>query len=366
MIAKHRRGEDIPDLIIRADADSDVGAGHVMRCLSLASGWTRMGGNSVFLGKIGSTALRGRVEREGFERLQLERTHPDPLDLETTLRTLHGRALGGPGGECWLALDGYRFCSAYQEAIKAAGFRLLVLDDNAHLARYHADLLLNQNLGADTLSYSADHDTHCLLGPRYALLRPEFCRWKNWARNVPASARNLLITMGGADPANVTLKVVQALRHLNAKNLDVRVVVGSENPNSAILHSVTTGVTGVQLLAAPKDMPSLMAWADVAVSAGGSTCWELAFMGLPSLTIILADNQRLNAELLDDAGVSTNLGCHESLSSDQIAQGLKVLLESTERLDEMARLGRALIDGKGVDRVLDAITARDDQIKASA
>ena len=189
-------------------------------------------------------------------------------------------------------LDGYHFDPAYQKAIREAGYRLLVVDDTAHLPAYHADVLLNQNIYAPQLTYSYDPHTVLLLGPMYALLRPEFLVWKEWERHIPDTARHILVTLGGGDSDNVTLKVIQALHDIRLPDLEIRVIVGPANPHrDSLVAAIEHGPHSVELLFDVTDMPGLMAWADIAVSAAGSTCWELLFMGLPSLVGVLADNQ---------------------------------------------------------------------------
>ncbi len=194
----------------------------------------------------------------------------------------------------YVTIDGYHFGAEYQKWLKAAGLRLLVLDDNGHADHYYADVVLNQNIHAsDALYPNREPYTQLLLGTRYALLRREFWRWRDWQREIPDVARKVLVTMGGSDPDNVTLKILHALEQVELNGLEVTVVVGGNNPHyDALQAAAQRSQHAVRLEHNVTDMPALMAWADVAVSAGGSTCWELAFLGLPSVVVVLADNQR--------------------------------------------------------------------------
>jgi UDP-2,4-diacetamido-2,4,6-trideoxy-beta-L-altropyranose hydrolase len=323
-------------LFIRADADTRMGTGHVMRCLALAHAWP---GEVVFLGRVESEGLRRRIAEMGARFIALDASG----DVQAVLDVLSGVDAKH------VALDGYHFTPAYQRAIRAAGYRLLVIDDNAHLPHYHTDILLNQNIYAPNLDYTTEPDTVCLLGTRYALLRPEFARWQNWTRDISNAAHKVLVTMGGGDPDNVTLKVVEALQKLDILNLDVKVVVGAANPHRDAL---VQAAPDAAFLVNVADMSELMAWADVAVSAAGSTSWELIFMGLPSLLVTVADNQRDIAAGLDAAGAALGLGWHADLTAGIIAGALGDLLNDAARRHTMSAAARDIVDGQGAARVV--------------
>jgi spore coat polysaccharide biosynthesis predicted glycosyltransferase SpsG len=189
-----------------------------------------------------------------------------------------------------------------------------------------------------------------LLGPRYAQLRNEFLGWRGWKHEIPAVARKVLVTMGGADPNDVTSKVVQALAPLH--NIEAVVVAGGNNPNIEALRSAVAPLSSfVRLAVDAPNMPELMAWADIAVAAAGSTVWELAFMGLPSLVISLADNQEAIAASLVQRGAALSLGSHIELSSARIGEQIAALAGSQEARAGLAGNGRRLVDGSGPSRV---------------
>ena len=351
-------------LLIRADASSKIGTGHIMRCLALAQAWKKRGGAVTFLSYCKSTELRRRIINEGFDFIDIENSYPDPSDLKTTLSILQKIQNGNSSlvtrhsslTSLWLVIDGYHFDTSYQKAIKEAGYQLLVIDDTAHLPYYYADILLNQNINAERLSYPCDADTKLLLGTRYALLRQEFLAWRDWKRDIPEVAHNILVTLGGADSNNVTIKVIKALNMINDSGLQVKIVTGPSNPNrNSLKDALYLSPLTFYLLPSVNEMPELMAWADIAVSGGGSTCWEMAYIGLPNLIVVLADNQRLGAEGLDKEGCSINFGPLDSLGSEKIANEIEKLIYKKEIRKTMSKAGRNLIDGFGVDRVLDEV-----------
>ena len=212
-------------LIIRADAGTTIGTGHLMRCLALAQVWQELGGEVVFITACESETLRRRLTEDGFTWFTLEKSYPDPSDWETTVQELRLN----PGA--WVVLDGYHLGPDYQLQIKQRGNRLLVIDDMAHLERYYADIILNQNLNAKELKYNCEPGTKLLLGTRYVFLRREFWPWRGWRRQIPEVAKNILVTMGGSDLDNVTLKVINALEKVAVNSMQTVVVVGGSNPH---------------------------------------------------------------------------------------------------------------------------------------
>jgi len=337
-------------LFIRADANTRMGTGHLMRCLALAQAWKVRGGQATFITACESDGLRQRLSDEGFQVITLVRSYPEPTDWETTSQVLAEHS------DAWVVLDGYHFGLAYQRQIKEAGHRLLVIDDTAHVDHYYADVVLNQNINAEWLHYSREPYTRLLLGTRYVLLRSEFLAWQEWQRAIPKVARKVLVTLGGGDPDNQTLKVIQALQQVDVNGLEAVVVVGSSNPHFRELQSaVCNSQFAIRLVQNVTNMPELMAWADVAVSAGGGTCWEMAFMGLPSVILMLAENQRGIAEGLDTLGTALNLGWYAEINASDLAQALRILMSSLVRRKAMSEKGRHLVDGAGTNRVVSVI-----------
>lgn len=333
-------------LIVRADAGSQIGNGHLMRCLALAQAWHAEGGRAIFLSHCESQAVRSGIEAAGFGFVPLEKPHPDPSDFRCSV------ALIKEVEAEWLVLDGYQFGPTFQKALRDMGQRLLFVDDTAHQPEYHANVLLNQNINSDRLAYRCDPDTKILLGPSFALLRSEFGAWYAWSREIPRIAKRVIVTLGGGDPDNVTLKVIRALDRIEIEGLEAVAVIGGSNPHlEELRHVAENASTGIRIEYNAKNMPALMSWADVAISGAGSTCWELAFMALPSLIIITADNQVGIAEGLSEAGSVINLGWFDRLPEQEISRSLLELLLAYDLRAQMSAAGRALVDGRGAARV---------------
>jgi len=324
-----------------------MGAGHVMRCLALAQAWKNNAGDVVFITNCETDTLARRLRDEKFQVIALPRHHLETEDWAVTSKVLSKH----PGS--WVVTDGYHFDSAYQSQIKALGHPLCVIDDMVHLDHYHCDVLINQNLHATMLDYTCDKDALQLLGRDYVMLRREFLNYRGWKRDIPEKAQNILVTLGGADPDNMTLKVIRAVNALKDTALNLKVVVGPLNPHLRRIEAQLDASDGNGRLINNADcMAKLMAWADLAISASGSTSWELAFMGLPSLVIVMAENQAPVAKALQNKGVCNNLGRHVELAEADITHSLRGLLTDLHQRQNMSAQGRKLIGGNGAETIV--------------
>ncbi|MBW2304985.1 MAG: UDP-2,4-diacetamido-2,4,6-trideoxy-beta-L-altropyranose hydrolase [Deltaproteobacteria bacterium] len=346
--------------MIRADGSSKIGGGHLLRCLALAERWRDRGGQVHLVTAEDSRAFFPRIGSEGIAIHTLNKVHPHEEDLKKTLEIL--RVLKDKNQNhqnLWVVLDGYHFDSPYLEAIHEAGYFLLVLDDMCRLPWYPCDLVLNPGLEVNGDVYTCCPETRVLSGVSYRLLRREFLDRRGWKMQVPDVARNLLVTLGAADSHNVTLKVVEVLLGLEVDGLRVKVVIGEANPHreSLVVALSRRGVSNFELLGGVSDMASLMAWADLAISGAGGTSWEMAFMGLPNLMIILSENQWPVAEELSRTGCSVLLGQWEDLKAESMSGVIYDVLYDKKKRADMSRAGRALVDGMGADRIVDEMTA---------
>jgi UDP-2,4-diacetamido-2,4,6-trideoxy-beta-L-altropyranose hydrolase len=347
--------EGLPRLVIRADASAQIGTGHLMRCLALAQAWQDAGGRVVFLMAMETPALEARLRSEGMEVIHL------PVQPGSTDDAIRTADFAHQVGADWVVVDGYHFGADYQRIIKDSGLRLLFIDDNGHAGHYSADLVLNQNIHAHEGLYpNREPYTRLLLGTRYVLLRREFLKWRGWKREIPEVARKVLVTMGGSDPDNVTLKVVQALQQVDMDGLEATVVVGGSNPHYEELQSaVQDSRFPIRLESNVTNMPELMAWADVAVSAGGSVIWELAFMGVPIIGLSRAEQEEVLLQGSTQSGISVNLGRYHYVEPGWICEVLTGLAYSRELRLAMSQAGQSLVDGLGTDRVISSMSMRE-------
>jgi UDP-2,4-diacetamido-2,4,6-trideoxy-beta-L-altropyranose hydrolase len=349
-------------VVFRVDADARSGIGHFMRCLALAQAHADRGGRAVFVSAGLPGALRDRLTTEGFGWCALTGASPEgpsivagsPDDASRTCEVARDT------GSEWIVADGYHFDAAYQRSLRDQGCRLLLFDDTGHADYYCADLVLNQNVSADEAFYRhrAPH-TRLLLGNAYTALRREFTKWRAWSRAWPAEARRILVTLGGADTANMGPRVLEAIRAVPIGPLEVRVVVGGASQRGAGLDAAVgpPGERGaVSIVESPEDMSELMAWADLAIAAAGSTVWELAFMGLPSVLLVTASNQEASARMLQNLEVAAVLEADDQ-SQPRMTMAIAELARDAAARQRMSLRGRALVDGAGAGRILDAQAA---------
>lgn len=339
--------------LIRSDADANIGMGHVIRSLALADALLDAGHHVTWLGRWEPASLGARIRAAGAQAIASAATPGGSDDLALTL--------SHAAQSDWVLLDGYGFGAEFLQAVRRTGARVFVIDDAPRLPYYDVDVLLDQNLHSSAPEYRVPEEGRLLLGPRYALLRSQFGRRPAWPPPAPEHAANILVTMGGSDPKGVTVQVLKSLANLSsptkAAPLHIRVVVGPANPRTEEIKAVATHRTmNVEVLIAVEDMCALMDWAHVAITAAGSTCWELACVGVPMITIVTAPNQVPVAEGLARVGASLNLGDAEQVKPEDIASALQALLPDPLRRSEMARRGRDVVDGLGAFRVAKVLT----------
>lgn len=262
--------------VFRADASLKVGGGHAYRCLTLADAMADAGWRCVFACRRGTceaAPVLGRSRHEIFEI--------DIPEEAARIRQLH------PAGIDLLVVDHYGLDTGFETACRPWARRIMVLDDGPG-RRHDCDILLDQNLGAQSGAYRGlvPHPCHLLTGPGYALLRPQFlgARREALARRASGGpARRLLISLGATDPSNVTSRVVAATAGLP---LQIDVVLGAASAQEPVIGELASRLgLSVRVHVDVNDMAALMSAADLAVGAGGSTSWERSCLGLPSLIV---------------------------------------------------------------------------------
>lgn len=345
-------------LVIRADATSAIGSGHAMRMLALAEAWRGAGGRAVFVGAI-PERLAARFAALG---VGVEPSHADVGSADDATRTA---LVAGEHQCCAVVCDGYGFGISFQRTIKAAGCVLLVVDDNGENLEYAADVVLNGNPHAtETLYRNRGADTRLLLGTRYTLVRAEVQKAAGEVREVPERARRVLVTMGGADPANATGRILQAVvdQAPRFEEFEFFVLVGPSNSRADTYRSVLASTAlRARVEHDVADVTVPMRWAQVALAAAGSTVWELALLGVPSLVATLAPNQEALSRLLVSRGAVESLGDLTRLSDsgDWVARFLR-LSDDREARQRLIRASHGMVDGQGAVRVVRILGARID------
>jgi spore coat polysaccharide biosynthesis predicted glycosyltransferase SpsG len=228
--------------------------------------------------------------------------------------------------------------------IKNKNLRVLSIDDSAQI-HYYSDIIVNQNIGAEKLVYSSEKYSKFLLGTKYIILRDELLQRNK--RPMKNKVEKILVMFGGADPDNVTLKILKMLETLN-ENIQFLIVAGPANQfNNYILNYLKNCKMDIKYLRNQKKMSEVYLQSDVAISAGGTSCYELAYFGIPSIIISIADNQIKVAQELENRNISLYLGRKNEIKSKKLLNNIKLLINNNLIRQNMSDNAKKLIDGKG-------------------
>ena len=345
-----RQGDGRRKIVIRADASARIGLGHLRRCATLGKLLSGKGVAVHFLTRCEDIDPAREVGGFAQACVPLDPKLDPEADAVATVE--YCRSTGADR----LVVDHYRVDEAYQLALRDAGIRWLQFDGAANMPMW-ADWVVSMSPAADEARYASlrrGARTHLLLGPRFAILRDEFLRHQA-RRPVPDRATRLLMTFGGGDDRGAFLACLSALPEDG--RFQVTLLSGGHNPQlPAIRHWMDRNpLARVQLLLDDDQIARRMAEADIAVTAGGTTTFETAMLGLPALVVQIADNQAANAGAWQRAGIALDLGPLEQLDPLLLRARLVDLSADSRLRQRMADLGRACVDGRGAERIADEL-----------
>jgi UDP-2,4-diacetamido-2,4,6-trideoxy-beta-L-altropyranose hydrolase len=324
-----------------------------MRCLALAQAWQDAGGKVAFACADLPDSLEQRLLSEQCAVHRFDSGTASRREAHDIQQTL---GIANATRPRWLVLDGYEFGPDYQLALRDVTWRLMVIDDDGRHEAYHVDVVLNQNAGAAAvLDGRRTHSARMLLGCQYAMLRREF---RQTAPRVVRSefVSQILLTLGGADQGNVTEELLAILGSCRPANCQIQVVIGPANPHVLRLRDVAAKMKRVVLHLAPSNLPQIMASCDLAVTAAGSSVYELGYLGIPMLLAVTGENQRPIAAALDHLGAAVRLNELNDVSSDYFKLPIGWFIhDPTARAGCAARF-QQLVDGQGAARVVAAMS----------
>lgn len=264
----------------------------------------------------------------------------------------------------WLVVDHYAIDIHWEEVLRPHVRRIMVIDDLAD-RRHECDVLLDQNLGREAGDYASRVPAHCtvLAGPRYALLRPEFAELREYslARRQHPLVKNLLLTMGGVDASNATSRVLEALKNSALpRDCCITVVMGAHAPWLQQVRELAVSMPWpTRVRVGVENMAQLMADCDLAIGAAGGTSWERCCLGLPTLLVVLAENQRPGAQALKCHAAAVLIG-----AVDDIERQLPRAIEAAVQGETLAQMGRAaseITDGRGIEKLSKLLKAHYDR-----
>ena len=350
-----------------------------MRCLTLAEVLKQHGSDCQFICREHPGNLIEHIRNKGFlvHALPLKgsRSSPEVDEADAEVQLAHATWLGATHQEDaiqsariisdlkpdWLIVDHYALDARWEKALKPHYQKLMVIDDLADRP-HQCDLLLDQTFGRDAKDYATWTPDTCTLlcGSHYSLLRPEFSALRNYSleRRKTPHLEHLLITMGGVDKDNATGQILQALKNAELPdNCRISVVMGSTAPWLAEVRQLaeqmpwpTTVKVGIS------DMAQLMADSDVAIGAAGATSWERCCLGLPTVMLVLAENQKLAAQILDNAQAAVMLCLGDDIEAE-LTHIISAFVHDQRRLSNITEHAKHITDGTGCTIVANTLNS---------
>lgn len=372
------------NVLFRCDASLEMGTGHVMRCLTLAEALRLRGANCEFMCRDHMGNMISHIESLGYRVHTLasvsinmgavssapvdELAHSHWLgcaqqqDAEQCLQALAGQTFD------WLVVDHYALDHTWEVRFNSHVKQIMVIDDLAD-RRHQCDVLFDQNYyggeAADRyLKRGLVADTATLLlGPSYALIRPEYREYResryrklrNKELDYIGNVQRVLVFLGGSDPDNVTGKVVAGVCHAEFSEIFFDVVVGVNYSHKETLAASIESWSNIQLHCGLPSLVEVMSEADLMIGAGGSTSWERLCLGVPALVTCIADNQREYTSALARDGYVISLPDAKMLTAKHITEALLSCIQSPNALKTMSDKGMSLVSGVGLESVCDCL-----------
>lgn len=359
-------------VVFRTDASLKIGTGHVMRCLTLADYLSKNGAECIFISRphlgnmLNYIAYRGHqaialpVLADESPRYDDDTAHAEWLGVEAnvdaadTIEVLSNNLLDAPLD--WLVIDHYALNHTWEATLRPYTRFIMVVDDLAN-RKHDCDMLLNQNLGRRIKEYDGlvnTDTTAMLIGPQYALLRPEFALHRSLSlerRAENPQFKHLLIALGGIDIDNVTEQILNTLNICTLPpDLLITVVLGKQSPWLKSIESQAACMTRpTKVLTGISNMAEIMSKSDLAIGAAGGMAWERCCLGLASFTLVLADNQQFGAAALHNVGASIAITSWTDLLD--VFEKLYSSQTLDTRLIQLSNAAAALTDGTGCARV---------------
>lgn len=379
-------------VVIRADANSKIGMGHVMRCLSVADALVKRGEEVLFVTAddtpvplLTKKGIPYRVLHTDYADMEAELPELLAVLRELTLRAespemvlpqmpsqrVESSEAALPQRNTFILVDSYYVTEKYLAALKKR-ITTIYMDD-IYAFSYPVDMLINYNIYGEEMGYEKDAafaDTKLLLGTEYVPLREEFSAGAGYvqsrkvlslgAANVtPAADGGILITTGGSDSFNLAGQLLmEAMKYDALKEKEYHVVSGSLNPHIGELQALAEKHENIHIHCNVTNMAELMAESEVALSAGGSTLYELCAMGVPVIAFSFAENQERLVQTFVKRGIAQYGGNYRTDGNKMIQNtiaGLETLLENENLRAEYRKKARTLVDGKGAVRIAEAI-----------
>jgi len=354
-------------IVFRVDSSASMGIGHLMRCLTLAEALRERGAQIRFVCREHTGNLIALLQQKAMPVTVL----PAPAvndtasgedyaawlgvtqaeDAEQTIKALNGEKPD------WLVVDHYGLEVEWEQRLRSHVIKLMVIDDLAN-RRHVCDVLLDQNYSLEgEQRYAGLVPVTCklFLGPRYALLRPEYAAYRKTLRVHAGQAKRVLVFFGGTDPQNMTGMSLEALSHPDLMHLEVDVVIGTNNPHHKTIEQQVLRRPHTTLHEPRPHLADLMVQADLALGAGGATTWERMCLGLPTVLVTIAENQCPAAEALATKQLILYAGNTSAVTAENLSKVVVKLASDVSQLNELSAQNQIMVDGLGAERIREVI-----------
>jgi UDP-2,4-diacetamido-2,4,6-trideoxy-beta-L-altropyranose hydrolase len=355
-------------IVFRTDASLEIGSGHVIRCLTLAEALRSSGAIVQFVCRDHPSNLNDIILKKRFKihvlpqvickenrDLSIDQNVDKIEDYNHWLNVTQGQdaaemldVLGGTNPD-WLIVDHYGLDIDWESRLRPYVQKLMVIDDIDN-RQHNCDLLLDQNYFRESFNrYEGKVPPTCtlLLGPQYALLRPEFAKIRKNLHYRTGEIKSVFVFFGGTDPNNLTGRALAALSSTELEHLKVYVVLGKTNPNLTSIEKQVALRDNTHLAVQVENVGELMAEADIALGAGGTTTWERLCLGLPSIVVVLSENQKKSSEALHEDGLQICLGNAKEVRVIDLKTALIKQLKRVESNRRLSEKCLEVVDGKG-------------------
>lgn len=332
------------NVVFRVDASVEIGSGHLMRCLTLADALKPNGAKVLFVCRNAPGSMADLVTSRGYECATID---GPLLGHENDARETGAHvARRWPSGATWVVVDHYGLDEKWEKLMRPLARNVMVIDDLAN-RRHDCDLLLDQNyyVGQERrYAGLVPASTRCLLGPAHVLLRPEFVSARRALRRRAEDVRSIFVFFGSTDPTNQTQQALRGIDSLCLSDVCVDVVVGNANPHREDIRAFCKLRPWARFHCQISNMAELIAGADIGIGAGGAAMWERCALGLPTLTVVFADNQFQTTSDVATTGAIAYLGWAGDLSAEDYASAIRQYLDHPDDLAPISAAALQLID----------------------
>jgi UDP-2,4-diacetamido-2,4,6-trideoxy-beta-L-altropyranose hydrolase len=355
------------NVVFRTDASLDIGNGHVMRCLTLADNLSKNNSICHFICKDLDSNLIEIIKNKGYLVFPIK-PDPIPINIKEPIEMYENWLGSSQSNDAynsisyikdiqpdWVIIDNYAIDTSWEKLVGPHCKNMLVIDDLAN--RNHVcDILVDQTFRQTKDHYAGKVNDKCLVlcGSKYSLLRPEFREWRLKTKNKSLNKNflNILVNLGGIDKGNVTSKVIDALNEVKLPlKIKITIIMGPYAPHiNLIKKKLKLLKHEVELQIGITNMAEVMSINDICIGAAGSTSWERCCLGLPSITLVIAENQKIISKNLEDSGITISLNINDIQSSLESA-----IIKLINNWDLYRQSSLDIVDGLGAERVIKAM-----------